>query len=241
MIVHLPSLNWNNMWKTSVNASKISGGKKNNTKEPLLVDVPFTISFNHQDIYSDYDSPNLLKELGVGYLFDHHYIQTYHQIQDIEADRNKLLFTASETESNTLDPSGSNEVSISPRHIVSFMSEFQDLSTLYRSTGIAESSAFILEHKITYFSEALNRFHAYYKSVGQSLINQNCISPIFICSGKICLSLLKKLHTLGIQIVISRSGITSQAYTFATHSKMTLIGFSRGKQMTIYTDFHILF
>lgn len=58
---------------------------------------------------------------------------------------------------------------------------------------------------------------------------------VLVCSGRISSDVLHKARRAGIAIVVARGGPTHQAVLRAREQGITLIGFARGADFTVYS------
>jgi FdhD protein len=125
---------------------------------------------------------------------------------------------------------------LSPDEIERRMKEFEVRSSVFKQTGGTHSSALASKEKILLFKEDIGRHNAVDKILGECLLKK--IPPqdkLLLTSGRISSDILLKAHRAKINLIVSRSAVTSLAVDLAQKLGITLIGFARGKRMNIYT------
>lgn len=111
---------------------------------------------------------------------------------------------------------------------------FQEKALLYKHTGITHSAAFANPKALTSFAEDLYQMSACYKILGSS-VSQKSTRDILLVSGRVDQQLLMFAIKAGVQIVISRTGVTDKAFDMAEAYGVSVVGFARGTRFNIYT------
>jgi FdhD protein len=130
----------------------------------------------------------------------------------------------------------SSNLKISADSIIQRSSEFQSMSSLYKSTGGTHAAALCDTYGILIFKEDIGRHNAVDKVFGECLIKGIKIDDkMILTSGRISSEILLKVAKRSIPIIVSRSAPTSLALNFAEQAGVTLVGFARGGRMNVYS------
>lgn len=129
-----------------------------------------------------------------------------------------------------------NSFVISTKDIFENIQNFNHESILFKETGGVHSVSIIYNSKSKLF-EDIGRHNAVDKAVGY--IMKNNINPdqvYLLTSGRISSDILLKCALAKISIIISRSAPTSLSFNLGNQLGITIVGFTRGKKMNIYTN-----
>lgn len=245
---------------------RINRDNVNSEEDLVIVEYPFTIFIDDEEIITLLCSPNSLKYLAIGFLHSEGFIEDYSAVDNIQIDEEngrayvRLNVRKSFNEKlqgkrtitsgcgkgtvfyNVLDSFKSkkikNEVEIKSSDLVDLMRSFNKSSELFYSTGGVHACAICNEHGILYFEEDIGRHNALDKVLGRALVEDMDVSDkIILTSGRISSEMLIKAAKRGIPVVVSRSAPTSLAVNMARELNITLVGFVRGEKMNIYSSF----
>jgi FdhD protein len=209
-------------------------------------------------------SPSDIEQLGIGFLLSDDIISSIYDIDDmfISEDGSEIKFLLSSSAnlaenllskrditsgcSRNLNPYEflkklkldklSSDVRIQADFIIQLSSEFQSVSSLYKSTGGTHASALCDDKGILIFKEDIGRHNAIDKIFGECLLKGIKVDDkIILSSGRISSEILLKVAKRHIPIIISRSAPTSMALKFADQAGITVVGFARGVRMNVYT------
>ena len=115
----------------------------------------------------------------------------------------------------------------------------KNLSTragLFSETGAAHTAALALDGEIKVTFEDISRHNAVDKIVGRAFMNEwDTSNGIIFSSGRLSLDIVMKCAAGAIPIVVSRTAPMQRGVEIADDLLITLIGFTRGKRMNIYT------
>jgi FdhD protein len=250
----------------SYNILRINKDSVKDEEDLIILEYPFTIFIDDEEIITLLCSPKSLEYLAIGFLYSEGFIESYSAIKNIQIDEDKgsayinlnIRKTFNEKLQgkrtitsgcgkgtvfyNVLDSFKSkkitNTMDIKPNEIVDLMRSFNKDSELFNSTGGVHACAICNEHGIIYFEEDIGRHNALDKVLGKALVeNMDLSDKIILTSGRISSEMLIKAAKRGIPVVVSRSAPTSLAVDMARELNITLVGFVRGEKMNIYSSF----
>lgn len=245
---------------------KIKGDTLNKVEDLVILEYPFTIFIDNEEIITLLCTPKSLKELAVGFLYSEGFVDNLDVIEKIHIDEDngrayidlKIRKVLSEKLQgkrtitsgcgkgtvfyNVLDSFKSkkieNKLTIAIENVVQLTKEFNNKSELFLSTGGVHSCALCDINNILYFEEDIGRHNALDKILGRAFIDKIDLSDkIVVTSGRISSEMLIKSAKRGIPAIVSRSAPTSLAIDMARELNILLIGFARGQKMNIYTSF----
>ncbi len=120
------------------------------------------------------------------------------------------------------------------------MSQMTDRQQIFRQTGGSHAAAiFDQSGQILAVAEDLGRHNALDKAIGMVLLERNSVADCgVVLSSRLSLEMVLKAVRSGLQIMLAVSAPTSLAIEVADRFGVTLCGFVRDKQATIYTHPH---
>ncbi|MFK5883465.1 MAG: formate dehydrogenase accessory sulfurtransferase FdhD [Candidatus Izemoplasma sp.] len=131
-----------------------------------------------------------------------------------------------------------NNKIISTKKIFEYIQNFNHESILFKETGGVHSVS-IVHNSQTKLFEDIGRHNAVDKAVGFLMKNNIDSSEVYLLtSGRISSDILLKCALAKISIIISRSAPTSLSIKLAQQLGITVVGFTRGNKMNIYTNKH---
>lgn len=246
--------------------TRVKGENSSQLEDLVILEYPFTIFIDDEELITLLCTPKSLKELTIGFLYSEAYIEAMDQIDKIllneekgrayvylkyrKAFNEKLAGKRTITSGcgkgtvfyNVLDSFKSKKIDKSlPIHrdnVVRLNREFNHKSELFLNTGGVHSCGLCDMEKILYFEEDIGRHNALDKILGKAFMDGLDLSDkLIITSGRISSEMLIKTAKRGIPAIISRSAPTSLAIDMARELNILLIGFARGEKMNIYTSF----
>lgn len=253
--------------KKHIEILKLQAGSKQMIQDEVIIEHPFTIFLNQEELVTILCTPDLLKELTVGFLFSENYIEGLDEIQNLEIGQVSKTINVSIKEKNRLlrdkyrgrrtitsacgkntsfynivDSKSSSKISktmdIASINILHLMREFNSLSVLFKETGGVHSCALCSIENILFYAEDIGRHNALDKVLGSGhLEGIDFEDKIVLTTGRISSEMLIKAAKRKIPIIVSRSAPTSLAIDLAKELGITLIGFVRGDKMNIYNNF----
>ena len=245
---------------------KIKGDNKELIEDLVIIEYPFTIFIDDEEIITLLCTPKSLKELAIGFLYSEGYIDSMDALQEVLLDEEKgrayvsLKYRMTMTENlvgkraitsgcgrgtifyNVLDSIKSkrieNSLNININDVVKLSKEFNHKSELFLNTGGVHSCGLCHNDKILYFEEDIGRHNALDKILGNAFMEKmDLTDKLVITSGRISSEMILKTSRMGIPAIISRSAPTSLAVDMANELNILLIGFARGEKMNFYSRF----
>lgn len=245
---------------------KIKGDIKEQLEDLVIIEYPFTIFINDEEIITLLCTPKSLKELSIGFLYAEGYIESMDAVEKVLLDEEKgrafvyLKYRMSITENlvgkraitsgcgkgtifyTVLDSIKSRKIEntliINASDVVKLNKDFNHKSELFLKTGGVHSCGLCYKDEILYFEEDIGRHNALDKILGKAFIGGMDLSnKSVITSGRISSEMILKASRMGIPAIISRSAPTSLAIDMANELNILLIGFARGEKLNIYTSF----
>lgn len=245
---------------------RIKGESITKEEDILVIEYPFTIFINDEEIITLLCSPKSLEELTIGFLYSEGFIDEISTIENINIDEEKGIAYVyiKERKSlseklqgkrtitsgcgkgtlfyNVLDSFKSKKIEkpldIKIEEIKSLVKEFNFKSELFLSTGGVHSCALCSKSGILIFEEDIGRHNALDKILGRAFMDGMDLSDkLVLTSGRISSEMLIKVAKRGIPAIISRAAPTSLSVELARELNITVVGFARGEKMNIYSSF----
>ncbi len=222
----------------------------------VVEESSLTIVFNGQELMTLLCSPRDPEYLAVGFLQSQGLIKTKDDIKSMAFDkegtvtietRNRVAIPAR----SVLTSSGGggrslhmpqkvtagSRMRLPAAWVFSIMNDFEQRSETFKVTGGVHSAAICDATGITVFNEDIGRHNAIDKVFGQCLLQDMAIdNSLVLTSGRISSEILLKVATRGVPVIVSRNAPTDVAVKLANDLGMTVVGFVRGKDMTLYTN-----
>lgn len=244
---------------------RIKGEEILKEEDIVILEYPFTIFLNDEEVITLLCSPSSLENLAIGFLYSEGFIGSLSDIKDMRIDgdkgiayvylndvskfsekfRNKRTITSGCGKGtvfyNVLDSFKSKKIEkqlpIQIDHIKELVREFNRKSELFVNTGGVHSCALCSIDGIIIFEEDIGRHNALDKVFGKALIDDiDTTDKIVLTSGRISSEILIKVAKREIPVIVSRSAPTSLSVEMANKLNITLIGFARGQKMNIYSN-----
>lgn len=242
---------------------KIKGDNSERIEDLVIIEYPFTIFIDDEEIITLLCTPMSLRELAIGFLYAEGYIDSMDAVKNISLDGKKgrayvyLNYRMEMTEKligkravtsgcgkgtvfyHVLDSIKSRKIEkkidVDLDDVVILNKDFNRKSELFLTTGGVHSCGLCSHNEILYFEEDIGRHNALDKILGRALIdNVDLSDKLILTSGRISSEMILKASRMGIPAIISRSAPTSLAVDMAKELNILLIGFARGEKMNIY-------
>lgn len=245
---------------------KIEEDIKSDFNELLACEYPLTIFLNKRKIVTLLCSPENFKALALGFLRTEQLITKAEDIKNFKLDElqknaevetvdkdilaekfysKKVYLKNIEYDNNSYsnffdslncEPVDSNIVLPSEK-VYEFMEKNLNYSEVFRKTRGVHSVSLCDTENIIIICEDVARHNALDKVIGQSLMKNIFLKDkIIILSGRVSLEIILKAAKMQIPIIISKSAPTNLSVALAKKLNITLVGFVRGRKMTIYAN-----
>lgn len=213
----------------------------------------FQLFINENPFVSTFASPKDLKELAIGFLVSEG-ITRYRDVSQVQIVGNKIWIETREKGNYKnlieLRTSGFNSIpqeDIKPvtsnqkfnySAILKSLKHINFLSKEWKLTGGTHScSIFSNKGKFMKEFEDIGRHNSLDKIIGWSLINNQKLNDKFILfTGRLSSGIITKISRVGIPLVVSIKAPLSRAIKVADKLNITLIGFARYPEFTVYTN-----
>jgi len=243
---------------------RIKGEERKQEADRVVVEFPLTIFLNDQEFVTLLCSPSRMDCLAVGFLRAEGLVTGADDLESVKVDEEQgMVFVQTSTKTdlmeklygkrtitsgcgkgtvffNVLDSLQSkpveSEVKISAGTLHSLMSDLQDNSVLYKSTGGVHIAAVADTQKLLFFHEDIGRHNAVDKILGECVLHDLPIDDkILLSSGRLTSEMVIKGAKLRFPFIVSRSAPTSLSVQLARELGITLVGFVRGRRLNIYS------
>ncbi len=249
-----------------MNVKKMMHGEILECNEKVATEIPFTLNINDKEILTLLCTPEKLEELVFGFLYTAGMISNKYEIKDLSIDRKKWIAYAEMDKSpdtylteKRLYTSGcgkgvmyssvqeismrsplENKIKIKASQIAELSKWLNHCSNLYKDTRGVHTAALSYMGTIPIISiDDVARHNAIDKVIGYAIMNDLDLSEyILISSGRTSSEMLYKARVSNIEINISRGAPTHQAILKAKDMGVTLVGFAKGSNFTVYTHDH---
>jgi len=229
----------------------------------IATEVPFTIVANDIELVTLSALPSNLKELAYGFLFTSSMISSASDVKSIWIDETKWrcelqldttpdpsLFTKRLYTSgcgrgvmfSTVSDIANRkkiecDVNIPVSQILASTRALQSSSELHKTSGGVHTVALGRADQLPFmFFDDIGRHNAVDKIIGRSLMDTiDLHSCILYTTGRISSDILHKAKKADIGIIISLGSPTHQVVLTAREFDMTIAGYARGKNITIYS------
>ena len=227
--------------------------------ERVVIEALCQIVLNDQPIATVACSPVNLRELAVGYLVSEGIVADVDSVAEpaqtadgytlnisarqlVDADdlaKRVLTSGCAGGKSSMQSPSQplvSMDVTIRPEQLTHLVRRMADSSHVFQQTGGVHSAALCTPDQIIFRTDDIGRHNAVDKVIGWARLNRiELHDKLLLSTGRISAEIVLKAARSRITIVVSRGAPTSRALNLARGLSLTVIGFVRGRRMTVYT------
>ena len=233
--------------------------KKENLTDKVAEELPLTIFVNGEELATLLCSPDDLKYLILGFLYNEGIIKSVKYIKELRINKDKGISNIKirNLDKNLKDifqrrvitsgcsgfynPSDlkikkiKSNLKIKKEKINELMQELMKTSAVFKETGGVHISALCDDKKIIFFNEDIGRHNTIDKIIGKSLEkNINLKNKIILTSGRLSSEMVLKAAKQGIPLIASKSAPTELAVKLARNLGMTLVGFVRADRVNVY-------
>ena len=234
---------------------KIDGQSRLKDFCPVVVEAPLSIFINGRHFATAMISPALRKEFVVGHLYAERIISGRQELEslEVEGDVARAIVShplraivprrpivsgcggiASFLDQSKL-PRIDSDLKIDIFRAREAMAAIS-LSDLHRATGGVHCVGLFGDGK-PIIIEDIGRHNALDKAIGSALMCRDGFNfgrSYVACTGRVSSDMALKCSVAGIPLAVSRGATTSLAISIAERTGLCIIGFLRGKRMTVY-------
>ncbi|MCP4709882.1 MAG: formate dehydrogenase accessory sulfurtransferase FdhD [Planctomycetes bacterium] len=129
-----------------------------------------------------------------------------------------------------------DNIRISSEKLVELTERLQREQQIFQRTGGTHAAAIVRDGEILGMGEDLGRHSAFDKAVGKCLLNGiELTGMIGVMSGRVSFELAAKAARAGVELIAAVSAPSSLAIEVADRCNITLCGFVRRTEATVYT------
>lgn len=234
------------------------GGKFSPNEIPVVVETPFRIVVNGQELVTMMCTPVKMRELALGFLAFERFIDSMDDVQSIEVDEEdpeafvvlkkpvpdikKTIFTSGcgggltfHLDIHDYPPVRTTRL-LEPAAVPALLKQLSEAAVLYnRSRGI-HTAAISDGEKLLAVAEDVGRHNALDKLRGETLERGiETKNQILISTGRISSEMLRKAARMNVPFVVSRTSPTSLSIEVAKRLGISLIGYARRDKFTVYS------
>ena len=203
-------------------------------------------------------SPFMLEELAIGFLFNEHIIESDSEVEIVRVCENNknvdvwLDHVALKPEKweNTSGCAGgktsmvnkkenyiNSDFEVEPQLIFDLFSLLLSSKEVYKETRGIHCSLLSDGKNSHLIAEDIGRHNTIDKLAGLFLFDKkhSWSQKIILTTGRVSSEMIQKSARLGVPIVVSRTSPTKSSVEFATEHNITLIGYTRRNEFTVYS------
>ncbi|MDO8578001.1 MAG: formate dehydrogenase accessory sulfurtransferase FdhD [Dehalococcoidales bacterium] len=243
---------------------RIAGTNRKETQAVVASEFPLTVFLNDVELVTLLCSPSDLDNLAVGFLFAEGFLKSKDDIKNLTVNertgivrvtrhgefdlsrellfkrlitsacgRGAAFYSTADAQNLTKIDSG---ITISSRRVFNLLDKFNRRSELFKTSGGVHSAALADGDDILIFKDDLGRHNAIDKVFGECLLKEIPTEErILITSGRAPSEMILKAAKGKVPILVAVGSTTDLGVRLADNLGVTLVGFARGKDMTIYT------
>ena len=236
---------------------KLDGADAKEATCQVVEEVPLSIFINGRHFVTAMISPQMRKEFVFGHLFAERIIGGPQEIESLEVEGNvaraivahpmraivprRPIVSGCGGIASFLDESKLLEIKsdqIICRMQAQMAMEAISLSETHKATGGVHCVGLFEENGPICIIEDIGRHNALDKAIGYALLQNR--KPDFhqtfaACTGRVSSEMALKCSVTGIPIIVSRGATTSLAISIAKRTNLCIIGFLRGKRLSVYS------
>jgi len=219
--------------------TRISGRKKEETKDIVTKETSFYISLNGKRVKRLCCSPDKLKELTLGFLYSQGKLEDPKDLKSLKWDEKKGIIKVKTHTPAPKEPRllrVRSNLRIKKASISSLALKMEKRSKLFQTTGGVHSACLADRKKIILFTEDIGRQNALDKIIGESLLKDISLrNKVMLTSGRITAETITKVVRAKIPVIVSPGAPTDSAINLARRLGITVVGFARRGRMNIYS------
>jgi len=238
-------------------------GTKETVEDDVALEAPVNIYVNDQHVVTLMASPELLKELAIGWLLDEGLIRSLDEVKDVWVKDNdvkikttselklriqaagtvKLITTACGSTEDFLKlldrmekPFVKSNYSVKASDILRMVHEMNLRSRSDWTIAGTHSAGLFVAGRLSAFAVDVGRHNAIDKVIGiTALAGVSFSSCVLLSSGRQPADMVLKVARVGIPILVSVRGPIQTGIVAAEKTGVTLICFARGQMMNVYS------
>ncbi len=237
------------VWKYTTESRLLSPAHQN-----VITECSIELRVNHDPWLTLICTPTYLETLAIGFLWNENIIDNLREINSINLSEDitsiDIVLSHPVQKPNSfhrtstgISPLLKNQVkslnkmeSIQGDKIIALYQEFSSLQTLHQSVGGFHSAALSDGEEIKLAVEDVGRHNCIDKISGLFLQSQDAFTPkLLLLSGRISSEMIHKALRLQVPIIVSRTSPTYSAMTIAEAQQISLIGYLRNDNFTVYS------
>ena len=241
---------------TEIPAQRYDTGKGfNPVKEWVVSEKKYQIFINKTEIALISGSPDMVRELAVGYLVGGGFLNL-DDITTIEVSENTVYVAcekpadvivkhmrSSDCSSHWISEIVAKEkivqssLAVPAEVILHSVSQLQsDTQTWKKTHAVHSAGLFSGCGDVKLLVEDISRHNAFDKIVGKALLEKYDVSSAFVAlSGRITQDMVIKAGNVGIPLIASRSTVIEPAVTVASALGICVIGYTRGQHLVVFS------
>ncbi len=230
----------------------------------VVNEIPLTVFLNDTELATLVCTPGNYKELAVGFLLSEGLLQDPSDLKDITYNENDgLLWVETSApvpqtenflkrqiasccgkgraslyfvnDASQLEPVQSEHL-FSAVLIPKMIALLEEQSETFRLTGGVHGAALADSENMFVMYEDIGRHNAVDRVLGYAFLNRiDTADKLLLLSGRVSSEILIKAARRGVPLVVSRSAPTKLAVELAEQFGITVVGFARGQQFSIYS------
>ncbi len=235
---------------------KLEGESRQEGLCPVVEEAPLSIFINGRHFATAMISPALREEFVVGHLYSERIISGSQELESLEVEGDvaramishplraivprRPIVSGCGGVASFLDqaklPRIDSDLQIGINQVRESMAAIS-LSDLHRATGGVHCVGLFGDGE-PIIIEDIGRHNALDKAIGSALMRRegfNFVRSYVACTGRVSSDMALKCSVAGIPLVVSRGATTSLAISIAQRTGLCIIGFLRGKRMTVYS------
>jgi FdhD protein len=236
---------------------RLDGASAEETTCQVVEEVPLSIFINGRHFVTAMTSPQIRKEFVIGHLFSERIICGPQEIESLEIEGNvarvivehpmraivprRPIVSGCGGIASFLDesklPEIKSDLRIGKQQAQDAMGAIS-LSETHIATGGVHSVGIFGEKEPICIIEDIGRHNALDKAIGYALLQRQNLSfsrSFVACTGRVSSDMALKCSVAGIPIIVSRGATTSLAISIAERTGLCIVGFLRGKRLSVYT------
>lgn len=246
---------------------QLEDGRLNTFDDYVAIESPITFVINGKEFATIVCTPSDLRELVIGFLASEGVIRFVDDIQSIQIDEKRgfaYIELSKKLEQLNLERSKRHigsccgvsrqfyfktdvltaktityPLSISAYQCLHLMAQLQARSDHFKKTGGVHNAGLCTVNEVLQIRTDIGRHNALDKIHGYILENNIYVrDKIIVFSGRVSSEVLLKIAKMGISIIVSTSAPTNLALELAEDLRITIVGFTRGNRMNIYTHWN---